>query len=125
LPLGPKLFPEEQITDKNMKFRVAEIVREKLIQITEQEVPYCTTVEVEDWKTEEQRVDLSVLIWVEREGQKRIVIGKKGERLKKIGIEARKEIEILLNQKVFLRLWVKVKERWTDDDRALRQLGYR
>jgi len=124
LPEGPPLFPNEQVTDKNLKFQVAEIVREKLIQATEQEVPYCTTVEVEHWKEEENRLELSVLIWVEREGQKRIVIGKGGERLKWIGIEARKEIEVLLKQKIFLRLWVKVKERWTDDDRALRQLGY-
>ncbi len=126
LPEGPHFFPDEQVTDKNLKFQVAEIVREKLIQATEQEVPYATTVEVEDWKTEEKenRSEISVLIWVERDGQKRIVIGKKGERLKWIGIEARKEIEALLKQKVFLRLWVKVKDRWTDDDRALRQLGY-
>lgn len=124
MPPGPHLFSEEQVTDKSIKFQVAEIVREKLIQATEQEVPYCTTVEVEDWKEEEKRVEISVLIWVEREGQKLIVIGKKGERLKWIGIEARKEIEALLKQRIFLRLWVKVKERWTDDDRALRQLGY-
>ncbi len=124
LPEGPPLFPDEQVTDKNLKFQVAEIVREKLIQATEQEVPYCTTVEVEDWKEVDNRPEISVLIWVEREGQKLIVIGKKGERLKWIGIEARKEIEALLKQKVFLRLWVKVKEHWTDDDRALRQLGY-
>ena len=79
---------------------------------------------MEDWKTEAKCIEISVLIWVEREGQKRIVIGKKGERLKWIGTEARKEIEALLKQKVFLRLWIKVKERWTEDDRARRQLGY-
>jgi len=124
LPEGPALFPKEQITDKNSRFQIAEIVREKLIQATEQEIPYSTTVEVEDWKTEAKCIEISVLIWVEREGQKRIVIGKKGERLKWIGIEARKEIEALLKQKVFLRLWIKVKERWTEDDRARRQLGY-
>jgi len=124
LPESPHLYPDEQVTDKNEKFQIAEIVREKLIEATEQEVPYYTTVEVEDWKTEEKRDEISVLIWVEREGQKLIVIGKKGERLKWIGIEARKEIEKLLKKKVFLRLWVKIKERWTDDDRALRQLGY-
>lgn len=124
LPEGPPLFPDEQVTDKTLKFQVAEMVREKLIQATEQEVPYCTTVEVEDWKEEEKRTEISVLIWVEREGQKLIVIGKKGDRLKWIGTEARKEIEALLKRKVFLRLWVKVKEHWTDDERLLRQLGY-
>jgi GTP-binding protein Era len=125
LPVGPHLFPEDQVTDKSLQFQVAEIVREKLIEATEQEVPYCTTVAIEDWKNLEKRVEISALIWVEREGQRLIVIGKKGERLKWVGIEARKEIEALLKQKVFLRLWVKVKERWTDDDRALRQLGYK
>lgn len=124
LPVGPHLYPDDQITDKNLKFQVAEIVREKVILSTEQEVPYCTTVEVEEWTVEEKRVVIGVLIWVEREGQKLIVIGNKGERLKRIGTDARKEIEALIKQRVFLRLWVKVKERWTDDDRAMRQLGY-
>lgn len=124
LPESEHFFAEDQLTDKNIKFQVAEIVREKLIEATEQEVPYSTTVEVEDWKEEEKRVVINILIWVEREGQKLIVIGKKGERLKRIGIAARKEIEALLKQKVFLGLWVKVKEHWTDDDRAMRQLGY-
>jgi GTP-binding protein Era len=124
LPKGPHLFPDDQVTDKNLKFQVAEIVREKLIQATEQEVPYCTAVEVEDWKVEEKRDEISVLIWVEREGQRMIVIGKKGERLKYIGIDARKEIEALLNKRIYLRLWVKVKDSWTDNDRALKQLGF-
>ncbi len=125
LPEGPHLFPDDQITDKNLNFQVAEIVREKLIEATEQEVPYCTTVEIEDWKVVEGRPEISCLIWVEREGQRLIVIGKKGERLKWIGTMARKEIEVLLKERIYLRLWVKVKERWTDDDRALRQFGYK
>lgn len=126
LPASPHFFSNDQQTDKNLRFQVAEIVREKLIENTAQEVPYAITVEVENWKiVEAQRVDISVIIWVEREGQKRIVIGKKGAGLKKIGIIARKEIEALLKQSVFLRLWVKVKAHWTDDDKALRQLGYK
>jgi GTPase len=125
LPESEHFFADDQLTDKNIKFQVAEIVREKLIEATEQEVPYATTVEVEAWQEEEKRVVINVLIWVEREGQKLIVIGKKGERLKHIGVQARKEIEALLKRKVFLGLWVKVKEHWTDDDRALRQLGYK
>jgi GTPase len=125
LPEGPHLFPDDQVTDKNLKFQVAEMVREKLIDATEQEVPYCTTVEIEEWKRVDDRLEISALIWVEREGQRLIVIGKKGERLKWIGTAARKDIEALLKERIFLRLWVKVKERWTDDDRALRQLGYK
>lgn len=125
LPLGPHFFPDEQITDKSLQFQVAEIVREKLMQATEQEVPYSTTVEIEEWKMEEKCLTIGVLIWVERDGQKQIVIGKKGANLKKIGMAARQDIEALLSQKVFLRLWVKVKAQWTDNDKALRQLGYK
>jgi GTP-binding protein Era len=124
LPMNPPLYPDDQLTDKNIKFQVAEVIREKLILATEQEVPYCTTVEIEQWKTDPKCDEISVIIWVEREGQKRIVIGDKGQRLKWIGVEARKDIEKLIDKRIFLRLWVKVKEHWTDDDRALRLLGY-
>lgn len=124
LPEGPHLFPDDQLTDKNKKFQAAEIVREKLIRLTEQEIPYTTTVEIEDFKTSEKLIEISAVIWVEREGQKPIVIGKNGELLKKIGTQARKEMERLFDQKVFLRLWVKVKDNWTDDERALRSLGF-
>ncbi len=124
LPEGPHLFPDDQITDKTIRFQIAELIREKLILATEQEVPYSTTVEIEHYEEKPNLIDISAIIWVEREGQKPIVIGKNGERLKMIGTKSRKDIERLLNQKVFLRLWVKVKEKWTDDERALRSLGY-
>lgn len=124
LPENPYFFPEDQVTDKGERFQVAEIIREKLIRLTEQELPYTTTIEIEQYKTAEKLIEISAIIWVEREGQKAIVIGKKGERLKKIGTLARKEMEALLKQKVFLRLWVKVKEHWTDDEKALKSLGY-
>lgn len=124
LPEGPSFFPEEQVTDKSIRFQVAEIIREKLIQVTEEELPYTTTVEVEQFQQGEKLDEISAVIWVERHGQKVIVIGKKGARLKKIGIQSRREIEKLLAKKVFLRLWVKIKENWTDDDKALRSLGY-
>lgn len=124
LPAGPQLFPEDQITDKTHRFQVAEIIREKIIQTTEEELPYATTVEIEDFKQDEKITEISAIIWVERQGQKIIIIGKRGARLKKIGIQARKEIEKIVNGKVFLRLWVKIKENWTDDDKALRSLGY-
>lgn len=124
LPEGPLLFPEDQITDKTVRFQVAEIIREKLIKQTEEELPYTTTVEIENYVQGEKLTEIAAVIWVERPGQKVIVIGKKGARLKKIGIQARHEIEKLINSKVFLRLWVKVKKNWTDDDKALRSLGY-
>jgi len=124
LPEGPQLYPEDQVTDKGVRFQIAEIIREKLIYATEEELPYTTTVEIEQYTEGEKLIEIGAVIWVERQGQKIIIIGKKGARLKKIGIQARREIEKLLGNKVFLRLWVKVKENWTDDDRALRSLGY-
>ena len=131
LPEGPQLFPEDQITDKNIRFQMAEIIREKIIQSTEEELPYTTTVEIEQFqempttKPEQKKViEVGAIIWVERPGQKIIIIGKKGLKLKRIGMEARREIEKLVGSKVFLRLWVKIKEHWTDDDKALKSLGY-
>ncbi|VVC75815.1 GTPase Era [Aquicella siphonis] len=124
LPEGPQLYPDEQVTDKSMRFQVAEIIREKLIHATEEELPYTTTVEIEQFQPGEKLTEIGAIIWVERQGQKIIIIGKKGARLKKVGMQARREIEKRLGQKVFLRLWVKVKENWTDDDKALRSLGY-
>lgn len=124
LPVGPHLYPDDQITDKNVRFQIAEIIREKVIKATEQEVPYSTTVEIESYEHNERLVEISAIIWVERDGQKPIVIGKGGERLKLIGTQARKDIERKMDQKTFLRLWVKVKNSWTDDERALRSLGY-
>lgn len=124
LPESPFYFAEDQVTDKNKRFLITEIIREKIIRNTGQELPYATTVEIEDWQVKGSVQHISVLIWVERPGQKTIVIGKGGEKLKTIGIQARQEIEALLDGKVFLRLWIKVKENWSNDDRALRELGY-
>ncbi len=124
LPEGPHLYDDNQITDKTERFQIAELIREKIIQATEQEVPYNTTVEIEDLTQSPKLVEISAIIWVAREGQKAIVIGKDGMLLKKIGTQARKDIEKLLNQKVFLRLWVKLKSDWTNSERALKNLGY-
>lgn len=124
LPEGPALYPEDQVTDRSIRFQIAEIIREKIIQTTEKELPYATTVEIEQFKQEDKLTEIGAIIWVERSGQKIIVIGKGGAKLKKIGTQARRDIEALLGCKVFLRLWVKVKEHWTDDDKALRGLGY-
>jgi len=124
LPEGPLIFPEDQITDRSMRFMAAEMIREKLLRSLGQEVPHALTVEIEQFKQEEGLTRISALIWVERQGQKAIVIGKKGEVLKKVGERSRLDLERMIEGKVFLQLWVKVKEGWSDDERALRSLGY-
>ncbi|NIR62125.1 MAG: GTPase Era [Gammaproteobacteria bacterium] len=125
LPESPYLFPEGQITDRDARFRAAEIIREKLTLRLGQEVPHALTVEIGTLAEREDRVmHIDAVIWVEREGQKRIVIGKGGQVLKEVGTRARREMEAVLGRKIFLQLWVKVKEGWSDDERALRGFGY-
>lgn len=125
LPLGPHHYPEDQITDRSSRFVVAEIVREKLMRNLGEEVPYGVTVEIESFEHEGHLITINALILVEREGQKRIVIGDKGSVLKTIGRDARLDIEKMFECKVMLNLWVKVRRGWSDDERALRSLGYR
>ena len=119
-------YAEDQITDRTERFMMAEIVREKLMRTLGQEVPYQLTVEINKCKLDEakQLMEIYATIFVERTGQKAMVIGAQGQKLKKIGSEARKDMEFMLGKKVFLQLWVKVKEGWSDDDRALKSLGY-
>jgi GTP-binding protein Era len=124
LPLGDYFFPEDQITDRSSRFMAAEMVREKIMRQLGAEVPYSMTVEIEDFKDSGKSLHIHALILVEREGQKRIVIGDKGSRLRLIGQEARLDMEDMFERKVMLKLWVKVKSGWSDDDRALRSLGY-
>ena len=124
LPEGPAFYPEDQITDKSERFLAAEMVREKLTRSLGKELPYALTVEIEQFKDEEKLRRIHAIIWVERESQKAIVIGKKGEGLKNVGSQARKELEALFGRKIFLGLWVKIKENWSDDERALQSLGY-
>lgn len=124
LPEREALYPEDQITDRPERFFVAEIIREKLIRSLGQELPHAITVEIEKYKIEGRMVRIAALIWVERDGQKAIVIGKDGSMLKKIGERSRHDIEAFLEQKVFLQLWVKVRKGWADDERALHSLGY-
>ena len=119
-----QFYPEDQITDRSSRFLASEIIREKLMRKLGQELPYAITVEIEQFKEEGGLFDISAAIWVERQGQKAIIIGKKGANLKIIGTQAREDMEKLFDQKVFLQLWVKVKEGWSDDVRALRSLGY-
>jgi GTP-binding protein Era len=125
LPEGDFWFPEDHITDRSSRFMASEIIREKLIRFTGDELPYSTTVEIEQFKVDEKGIlHINALILVERTTQKRMVIGNKGERLKTIGQEARRDMEEMFGQKVFLETWVKVKSVWADDERALRSLGY-
>lgn len=122
---GMHHFPEDYVTDRSMRFMTAEIVREKLMRFTGDELPYSTTVEIERFQTAPSgTTHINALILVEREGQKRMVIGAGGQKLKTIGSEARRDIEKWVGGKVHLQLWVKVKSGWADDERALRSLGY-
>ena len=108
-----------------MRFIAAEVIREKLMRFTGQELPYSVAVEIEEYTVEESgRVSISAVILVEREGQKKMIIGTEGQKLKTIGTEARKDLEKMLENKVYLGLWVKVRSGWSDDARALRSLGY-
>lgn len=125
LPEGPHFFPEDQITDRSSRFLAAEIVREKIMRQLGAEVPYQVTVEVEEFARDAGILHISAAILVERAGQKRIIIGNKGERIKQIGSQARQDMERLFDNKVMLNLWVKVKSGWSDDERALRSLGYK
>lgn len=124
LPASPPFFPEDQITDRSSRFLAAEIVREKVMRQLGDEVPYEITVEIEEFKQEGKLKRISALILVERDGQKAIVIGDGGQRLKRIGMDARIDMEKLFGGKVMLSLWVKVKGGWSDDERALKSLGY-
>ncbi len=124
LPAAPHLFPADQVTDRTERFMVAEIVREKVMRRVGDELPHQISVGIERWTDEQGRLTIHCQILVERDGQKAIVVGHKGERLKQAGIEARHEIERLLDRHIRLELWVKVKGGWSDDERMLRRLGY-
>lgn len=124
MPESEHFYPEEQITDRSQRFLAAEIVREKIMRQLGDELPYSVAVEIEEFGLDNEIAHISALILVEREGQKRIIIGEKGSRLRSIGTDARMDMERLFDCKVMLRLWVKVKSGWSDDERALRSLGY-
>jgi len=124
LPESEPIYPEDQITDRPERFFAAEIIREKLTRRLGDELPYALTVEIEMYEEHPNLTKIYANIWVERSSQKSIVIGKQGEMLKKIGTEARIDIEKLLDRKVYLQLWVKVKKGWSDSERALQSLGF-
>lgn len=124
LPETAFFYDQDQVTDRSMRFIAAELIREKLIRRLGREIPYAITVEIEKYAREGDMWHIAAVIWVERKGQKAIVVGKGGEMIKAIGQQAREELERMLESKVFLQLWVKVREGWSDDERALRSLGY-
>ena len=124
LPEGPKYYPDDQVTDHPEQFVCAELIREKILHLTREEVPHSIAVQIEEMRTEETgTVYISAVIYVERDSQKGIVIGKNGSLLKRVGSEARRDIEMLLGSKIFLELWVKVKKDWRNQERILKELG--
>jgi GTP-binding protein Era len=125
LPQQPAIYGEDEITDRSERFLAAEMVREQLMLRLDQELPYATTVEIEQFNDREDGVaEIHAIIWVERDGQKAIVIGNAGAQLKAIGTSARKQMENMFERKVFLKLWVKVREGWADDENMLKRFGY-
>jgi len=124
LPYGPAQYAEDELTDRSERFLAGELVREQLMLRLAQELPYSTTVEIEDFRDGDSRTEIDAAIWVEREGQKAIVIGAGGAQLKAIGSAARRMMEKLFERRVHLQLWVKVRENWSDDEAALRRFGY-
>jgi len=124
LPVSGHFFPEDQVTDRSQRFLAAEIVREKIMRQLGEELPYAVTVEIEEFVEDNEVLHIAALVFVERAGQKKILIGEKGARLRAIGSAARHDMEAMFDAKVMLRLWVKIKSGWSDDERALRSLGY-
>jgi GTP-binding protein Era len=118
------LYPVDRISDRSERFLAAELIREQIFRGFQQEVPYATAVSIDQFERIKKTLHVQATIWVERDGQKPILIGKDGRRLKTVGSRARQTMEKLFDNKVHLRLWVKVREGWSDNERALRSLGY-
>jgi len=124
LPFSRPFYDEDQFTDRSERFLAAELIREQLMMRLHQELPYALTVEVEEFKRQDGTLRIGAIIWVERKGQKQIVIGKGGDVMKYVGTKARLALQELFDEKVFVRMWVKVSRDWSDNERALRQFGY-
>ncbi len=124
LPQSPPYFPKDEISDRSMRFFVSEIIREKILTNYDKEIPYACEVMIETYKEEEDIIRIGAVIFTERESQKRIIIGHQGSALKRVGTQARKDIESFVGKKVFLQTFVKVNENWRNDDRKLRNFGY-
>lgn len=124
LPESPHMYPDDQLTDRSQKFLCAEMVREKIFRLCGQELPYNTSVEIESFKDTPKIIRIAALIWVDKESHKRMIIGDKGDKLKEIATQARIDMEHLLEKKVFLQCWCKVKTGWSDNERILQAMGY-
>lgn len=124
VPEAPPVYAEDEITDRSQRFLAGELVREQLMRQLGDELPYATTVEIERFAEDGELLRIGAVVWVEREGQKPIVIGKGGTRLREIGSKARQHMERLFGRKVFLETWVRVREGWSDDEAALKAFGY-
>ena len=124
LPTSPHMFPDDQMTDRSIKFLCSELLREKIFRRCGQELPYSTTVEIESYEDGAKLGRVCALVWVERESHKRMIIGEKGAKLKEMATEARMDMEQLIGKKVFLQCWCKVKSGWSDNERVLQSLGY-
>ena len=124
LPFSRPFYDEDMFTDRSERFLASELIREQLMTRLHQELPYALTVEIEEFKREKGLVRIAAIIWIERKGQKHIVIGKGGNVLKQVGTQSRRALQELLGEKVFLKLWVKVSRDWSDNERALKQFGY-
>lgn len=124
LPEGPAFYPKDTLTDKTLRFFASEIIREKILKFYDKEIPYCCEIEIESYKEEPTIDRIAATIYVARDSQKGILIGHKGEKLKRVGQAAREDMEQFLQKKVFLQLFVKVSEDWRNDDRQLRRFGY-
>jgi len=124
LPAGPFLFPEDQLTDRSSRFLAAELIREKITRQLGDELPYDATVEIERFQKDGDVLHIHGLVLVDKAGQKRILVGKEGDRLKQIGKAAREDMEKAFDSRVMLNLWVKVRSGWADDQRALKSMGY-
>lgn len=124
LPFAPPLFPDDQVTDRSERFFAAEFIREKLMTRLSDELPYHLSITIDEFKEKNNVLHIYATIWVERKGQKSIVIGKDGGVLKAVGKDARKDLEEMFSKKVNLKTWVKVKKKWTDSEQALKQFGY-
>lgn len=124
LPEGPAFYPKDTLTDKTLRFFASEIIREKILRTYDKEIPYCCEIEIESYKEEPAIDRIAATIYVSRESQKGIVIGHKGEKLKRVGQLAREDLEKFLDKKVFLQLFVKVSDDWRNNERQLRRFGY-
>ena len=124
IPESPPFFPKDELTDKPLRFFVSEIIREKILLNYKQEIPYSSEVVVESFKNEAKIVKISAVIYVMRDSQKGILIGKGGSALKRVGVESRRDIERFLQKKVFIELFVKVDKDWRNDERKLKRFGY-